>query len=306
MTLYVSLSIGLSIAEFANAYIMKMALDLLEGQNEDISFLEKLSSSGKLILILIFSQVGIAVFQSQNDFLMALLTQRIKHGINGLIFDKVIKKSIQRDPTFSIGEITNLTQVDAERIASLGGNFNRTIIAPLEIFSGMVWIYILTGKAAFIGLFVIFVCFYLNFNLMKKYKMFRARFMDAKDKRGKLVNEVFSNIRFIKMAGLENMFFEKIIKIKKEEMYWMMRDMMNDVVFIGLMNLTPLLFLAAVFSGYIWFKGNLTVSLVFTVIQIYNIFKQNFRGLPYVIAKILDLLVSSQRLVFFLLSEREH
>ena len=303
LALYTFLYIALSVIKFANAYIMKMALDLLERQKEDISFLEKLESSGKLILVLIFSQVGLALLQAQYDFIDALLCERIKHGINRLIFDKVMKKSIQRDPTFTTGEINNLTQVDTDRLAGMGRRLTKLVLYPIEIIVSMIWIYIMTGKAALAGVLVIVVCFYFNIKIMKNYKLCKSKFLDAKDKRGKLVNEVFSNIRFIKMAGMENLYFRKIMDLKKKELYWIWRDYLNGTFFIALLNWTALLFLAAIFGAYIWLEGNLTVSMVFTVMQIFNIFKRNFRNLPYVFARMLDLVVSCQRVAFFLLSE---
>ena len=301
--IYSAVSIALSAVEFLNAQVMGMALKSLEHQPPDATFLQKLQGAGKLVFVLIFSQVFMTILKAQNRFIITLLTQRIKHGINGLIFDKVMMKSIQRDPTFSIGEITNITQVDVERIANMGNFVNRIVIAPVEILGGMVWLYFLVGNIIWMGIAVILLCLWLNTFLLRKYKMYRSKFLDAKDKRGKLINEVFSNIRYIKMSGLENYFLQKIQKIKNEELLWIKKDFINATQFIVLLGAAPLLFLVTIFGGYIYFKGPLDVALIFLVMQVYNIFKSNFTSLPYVIAWCLDLTVSGQRITFFLLSE---
>ena len=280
-----------------------MALDQLQHQSNSTPFIEKLESTGKLIFILIFSQVGLTVLQAQNNLIIRLLTERIKHGVNGLVFAKVMKKSIQRDPTYSIGQIANLTQVDVRRVSNMSNFINRIVVAPIEIVAGLIWIYLLIGNAALFGLPVIFVSMYLNLSLAKRYKLFRAKYMSSKDKRGKLVSEVFGNIRFIKMAGLENVFFQKVQAVKKEELYWVMRDYMNDVLLILLAVATPDFFLATLFSASLYLNGNLTVSLVFTVMQIYNIFRMNFNSLPFMVTWVVDLTVSCERLTLFLLSE---
>lgn len=46
------------------------------------------------------------------------------HGINGIVFQKVMRKSMQRDTTFSLGEITNITQDDASKISNVGSFVN--------------------------------------------------------------------------------------------------------------------------------------------------------------------------------------
>jgi hypothetical protein len=58
---------------------------------------------------LIFSELFITVTKTQNSFMLRLLPQRIQHGVNCLIYQKVMRKSMQRDTTFSLGEITNIT-----------------------------------------------------------------------------------------------------------------------------------------------------------------------------------------------------
>ena len=297
------MSIACSVLNLVNVQIMRMALQDLQNQPEDADLETKLKGTGKLILALLFSQIFSTVLNSQNQFIVALLTQRIKHGINGLILDKVMMKSIQRDPTFSIGEITNLTQVDVERISNMGSFVNRIFTAPFELCIGLIWLYFLIGYSMFFGVFIIIANLVLNAFLAKKYKRYNSQFLDAKDRRGKLITEVFNSIRFIKMEGLENHFIQKIMKVRMEELNWVKWDFINAIMFIALLNITPLMFLGFMFGAYIYFYGSLTVPLVYTVLQIYNTIRWNFNGIPQAISWILDLIVSGQRVTFFLLSE---
>ena len=301
--LYMILSTILSTIEFLNAKIMQMALEDLQGQEAGATFEQKLKGAGKLIFALIFTQVLSTLLRQQNEFIINLLTQRIKHGVNGLIFDKVMMKSIQRDPTFSVGEITNITQVDVERISNMGSMVNRIFIAPIQIIAGTVWLWFLVGNVLFMGLAFLIIMIFVNIEFSKEYKLFRTKFLHIKDKRGKLVTEVFSNIRYIKMSGLENYFLKKIQTIKDKELYWIKRDFNMATGFIILNNATPLIFLCLIFGGYMYFYGIFTVALIFTVMQVYNIFRWNFSSLPFIITWCLDIMVSGKRITFFLLSE---
>lgn len=79
--------------------------------------------------------------------------------------------------------------------------------------------------------------------------------MDSKDKRGKLISEVFSNIRYIKIAGLENYFLEKIVKAKDEELKWIWANFNRATYSITINNGVPLIFLATIFGTYIFIHG---------------------------------------------------
>ena len=57
-----------------------------------------------------------------------MLTQRIQNGVNGLIYQKVMRKSVQRDTTFSLGEITNITQDDSGKISNISSAVNRILL----------------------------------------------------------------------------------------------------------------------------------------------------------------------------------
>ena len=301
--LYIMLSMSFSGVEFLNAQIMNLALKELETYTPETTFETKFKGAGRLVTALVFSQAMITIINCQNVFIIRLLTQRIKHGVNGLIFDKVMMKSIKRDTTFSIGEITNITQVDVERISNMGSYINRLFIAPFEIIIGHIWLYFLVGNALFFGLILMIFIVFANYVISIKYKKYRTKFLDVKDRRGKLITEVFSNIRFIKMSGLENYFLQKIQDVKDEELKWIQKNLVRGAYSITVNNATPVLFLAAIFGSYIWLYGNLDVAMIFTVIQIYNIFRNNFRSIPYIIMWMLDLVVSGQRITFFLLSE---
>lgn len=233
-----------------------------------------------------------------------MLTQRIQNGVNGIIFQKVMRKSVQRDSTFSMGEITNISQDDSAKISNISGAVNRLFIAPLEIIGGAVWLYFLVGAWPLLfGTIIMVGSLYLNIQMSKKWQMYQTKTMDSKDKRGKLISEVFSNIRYIKIAGLENYFLEKIMKAKDEELKWIGANMKRGALSITLNNGVPLIFLLTIFGTYIFINGKLDIPTIFTVMQVFNIFTFNFRAIPYMMIYILDVIIAGQRISFFLLSE---
>ena len=107
--IYAFLSVVISLTEYLNAWIMKAALTALKDQPDDVTFNEKLQGVGKLVFALIASKLVLTIVTSNNLFHIYIASNKITNSINGLIFNKIKKKSLERDKLFSLGEITNLS-----------------------------------------------------------------------------------------------------------------------------------------------------------------------------------------------------
>ena len=290
--------------EFVNAQIMNMALKGMEKISAGASFEEKMEVAGKLVIALVASDLALNLLKSQNNFIMELLTNRIKNGFNAMIFQKVAMKSMKRDTTFSIGEIVNISQNDTWRISTLGTKTNRLIIAPFEIIFGLVWLAFIVGiKPLAWGIASLVICLCMTTYISKTYLKMRAGYLKAADARGKLLSETFTNIRFIKMCGLENYFLNKNMGVKQTELNWIGKLFFTMIGAETVNEAIPVLFLASIFSSYMYYYGYLSIPTIFLVMQVYNIFEGNFKFLTFIINWMMDIIVSGQRILFFLLSE---
>lgn len=81
------------------------------------------------------------VFSCLNNYQINMTATKITNSLNSLIFDKLKKKSLERDKLFSLGEITNLSTVDSNRISNMGSSLSRILILPIEIVVGLLWMY---------------------------------------------------------------------------------------------------------------------------------------------------------------------
>ena len=257
---------------------MNLALKGLEKITKDSTALDKIRVAGWLIAALIASDLALTVLKSQNKFIMILVTRRIKNGLDALIFEKVCMKSLKRDLTFSIGELVNLTQSDTATIANMGSFANRVLIAPIEIIVGILWMLKIVGLRPMISAMpIMIITLIININISNFYFKYRLRYLAWKDKRGKLITETFTNIRYIKMAGLENNFLMKICGVKSEELHWALKTLGTGIAAITINSSAPIIFLAVIFSTYMFFHGALTVPMIFLVIQVYNVFAATSR-----------------------------
>ena len=96
--------------------------------------------------------------------------------------------------------------------------------------------------------------------------------MDVKDKRGKLINETFKNIRFIKMSALESYFMKRIVDIKLEELGWVRRNFYRMFTSNIINSLGPFLFMTTMYSFHLYWTGRLKLEDAFVSSIIFGIF----------------------------------
>ena len=138
------------------------------------------------------------------------------------------------------------------------------IIVPIEVMIGGVWLFDLFGVALFPALSVLILVTGLNYHLSKLYKKYKIKLMEAKDIRGQIISEVFNNIKYIKISGLENFFLSKILSSKENELFWRNKFVNRSLTSMVINNAGPMVFLVTLFTVYMWLGNTLTVPLIFT------------------------------------------
>lgn len=79
---------------------------------------------------------------------------------------------MERDTTFSMGEITNLTQIDSNKFANISSFGGRVIMIPFEIIFGIIMLYKLMGNAIWPALGIMISVMVANLYLGRLFKKF--------------------------------------------------------------------------------------------------------------------------------------
>lgn len=93
--------------------------------------------------------------------------------------------------------------------------------------------------------------------------------MTAKDNRTKCANQIFTQIKFIKINALEEFFKSKLFAYRKEEVKYLYRRYFTNACIIFSVWLSPLLILNSVFGAYVWLGNTLTPSNTFAIISLF-------------------------------------
>ena len=236
-------------------------------------------------------------------FYLSISGVRISNSLKCLVYDKMLRKSSEREALFTLGEITNVVQVDCSSFEYLADYGSLLFSIPLETIAGFIGIYLLMGLAIVPAAAVLLLAVGGNYIISKRYKTNKKRYMAAKDTRARVVFEMFENIRFVKLAALESLYIWEVLKRKEQELKYIKNLLIRFVVSTGFNDIGPTLFLISINAFYIFMYGNLSIQKAITTTLILNVFKRNFRFLPDLMVFLIDLQVSSRRISYYLASE---
>ena len=298
------LGLGASITSYANAYVVYVGLGVFKDfENKSHDKYQIYYDLAKITIGIAISSFIYSTIESIQANYMFVIGARIGNGLRYMLYEKMMRKSSEREALFTQGEITNIIQVDASNFELLGVNFGQLVTLPIEIFIGYAGLYLMMDFAALPAIGVLIISVILNVILSNMYDTLKVKYMEKKDERAKIMIELFENISFIKLSCLEHAYISKCIP-KKEDEIRVISDLFNRYVYSNIFNeLTPILLVFIINVSYICTFGSLSIQKVFTGLIIINVFKRNLRLMPEVMVFMVDSAVSARRISFYLFSE---
>ncbi|KAJ9099303.1 hypothetical protein QFC21_004184 [Naganishia friedmannii] len=128
-------------------------------------------------------------------------TMRIRGGLVTLIYKKSLVLSNGEKGGRTTGDITNLQSVDATRVGDLTQYLHIAWSGPLQIILAFISLYRLIGWQSFVGVAIMVVSLPINTVISRYLKDLQKEQMKNKDARSRLMNEILTNIRSIKLRG---------------------------------------------------------------------------------------------------------
>ena len=256
-----------------------------------------------IISALIFSGIFIGLFDRQLEFYVGLLTTEIKMVTNAMIVSKAQKKPIQREKQYSAPAIINLASSDTSKLSNFSNYITNIIVMPVTILQNISMLFFMMGYSVFPAMLCLFVALSINALISRKFITKFRLIMKQSDERIKKISEAICNIRYIKMSAMENFFIDKICNIKQQELDEMRKQflMTNFVQFVN--QLSPIAFMISLIGFSFLFGNSLEMAALFGSMRSFNKFRMTMREVPFTITRIFGVLVSTERINDFLLSE---
>lgn len=148
---------------------------------------------------------------------MFLVGLRMRTALIAAIYRKALRMSNSARKESTVGEIVNLMSVDAQRFMDVTAYINMIWSAPLQIALALYFLWEILGPSVLSGLAVMIILIPVNALLAGKVRNLQIKQMKNKDERVKLMNEVLSGIKVLKLYAWEPSFEEQILKIRNKE-----------------------------------------------------------------------------------------
>lgn len=194
-------------------FVFSVLIDFVEKKNEDR---EAWKGYFYAVLMLLTAMLQTLIL-SQYFHRMFIVGLRIRTALISAIFRKSLRMSNKSRKDTTVGEIVNLMAVDAQRFMDLTAYINLIWSAPLQIILALVFLWPILGPSVLAGLAVMIILIPVNGFIANKVKTLQIKQMKNKDERVKLMNEVLSGIKVLKLYAWEPSFEQQVLKIRNKE-----------------------------------------------------------------------------------------
>lgn len=249
------------------------------------------------IAVIIVIYLAYVTLNVQREFKTQLLSIHFKAGLLNMIYQKALKVVSKT----SVGTAVNIQQVDAARIYESLPWMGSLIICPVQIIFSIYLLILTDGMAGLVGTGCLVIILALNSYLYRFITVLNDKILTAKDDRMKETNEIFNNIKFLKLFAWEQALLKRLLAARSEEIKrWRSYYHFYSVTIFGLW-LTPVVTAVTIFLYYKFVMGlQLTSATAFVTLSVLFILQEPIRELPSAINSALQAAVSGRRVEEFM------
>ncbi|KAG8247448.1 Canalicular multispecific organic anion transporter 1 [Homalodisca vitripennis] len=261
---------------------------------------------GCMYAALMFITSIVQMFLLNRYFLtMNFVGIRITTALISAIYRKSLKLSNAARKQSTLGEVVNLMAVDASAFQQLMVSLNLVWSAPLQITLALYFLWQLLGPAVLAGLAVMILMVPVNVWLVRQNRRLRIKQMKYKDERIKIMNEVLSGIKVLKLYAWEPSFEQKITNIRQKEINVLKTAVYYNTCSIFVFSMTPYLVALASFAFFVLYDDHniLDAQTAFVSLSLFNILRFPLAMLPQVMNSLVLTAVSMKRINKFLNNE---
>ncbi|KAJ2737623.1 hypothetical protein H4R23_001706 [Coemansia sp. Cherry 401B] len=222
------------------------------------------------------------------------------------IYRKTMALSNDARQQYNVGGIVTHMSVDSQRLADFFANFSHHLwSSPLQIILALYLLYRTLGWTTFAGVLAMVISIPTSARLSRTMRDMNKLLMGYRDQRMKIMDEVLSGIKIIKLYAWESSFIRRINEVRvKLELATIRRYGMVQAVFSFVVTLVPFVVSFSTFGLYTLADnvshGPLTPQLVFVSLTLFNMLRFPLSFGPMVIPGLLEAMVSSKRIFDFL------
>ncbi|XP_069613612.1 ATP-binding cassette sub-family C member 5-like [Ranitomeya imitator] len=218
---------------------------------------------------------------------------RLKGAVLALAFRKILKLKVSKD--ISTGELVNMSSSDGHRLYEAASIGCMLAVTPVIVLVGLLYTAFFLGPTALMGS-AAFILFYPLMMLASKFTAyFRKKCIGITDQRVRVMNEILTSIRFIKMYAWEKTFVRNIQAIRRAERAFLEKAGYIQSVTTGIAPIVTVVASVCTFTLHMALGYDLTAPQAFTVVTVFNSMTSSLKIIPIAVRAASEASVSISR-----------
>lgn len=283
-------------------FVNPMVLDLLIGY---VNSEDPLWRGLLFAFTMFFSSMVESLLNGQYDYGIFCVAMRMRSAMINAVYHKALKLSSTARGQFTTGEIVNLMSVDTQRIMDYMQVFNLLWVTPLQIGIAIFLLWGQLGVATMGGVGVMLLLLPINGVITAYIRKYQVALMKQKDKRTKLMNEILSGIKVLKLYAWEKSFEGRVEDIRGSEINSLKVQAYLSAAVIFAFTAAPFLVALASFAVFVLIDPTnvLDANKAFVSLSLFNILRVPMAFLPMLITFTAMFFVSLARINKYLRCE---
>ncbi|XP_070538464.1 ATP-binding cassette sub-family C member 5-like [Ptychodera flava] len=281
-----------SLGSFFNTVLLRHLLAYVQGSESNLLY------GIGLTCALVISETMKSLALSASTLIQTTNAVRLRCAIVTLVYQKVLKfRNLQGK---AIGEIINLFTNDGHRVFEACLRIHLAVNGPFIMLLTATYTAYILGPAALLGSALFFLILPLQILFSKLLGSLRVKTVRITDTRVRMVNEMITYIKLIKMYAWEKPFAKKMAGIRRRE-----KKLLQFAGFAQSVNISwnPIIQGAAIvltFVVHIATGNDLTAATAFTVVTMFALARTALTAAPKAMKTLSEGCVAAKRMQIFL------
>ncbi|KAI4831629.1 hypothetical protein KUCAC02_001165 [Chaenocephalus aceratus] len=246
--------------------------------------------------------IGLALLHHLYFYHVQRTGMKIRVAMCHMIYNKALCLSSSAMGKTTTGQIVNLLSNDVNKFDDVTIFLHFLWVAPLQaaVVVGLLWMEI--GPSCLAGMVVLMILMPMQTMFGRHFSKFRSKTASLTDDRIRMMNEVVSGIRIIKMYAWEKPFSALVSEVRRKEISKIMKSSYLRGLNMASFFCASKIILFITFTLYVLLGNTITASRVFVTVSLYTAVRLTVTlFFPSAIEKLFESRVSIRRIQEFLM-----
>ncbi|XP_061571906.1 ATP-binding cassette sub-family C member 4-like [Cololabis saira] len=250
------------------------------------------------------SAFGQTILQHLYFYHVQRIGMKARVAICHMIYKKALRLSNESMGRTTTGQIVNLLSNDINRFDEIVLDLHYLWLGPLQAVVIIFFLWYEVGVSCMAGVATIAVMLPVQTMFGKLFGIFRSRTAVLTDSRIRIMNEVVSGIRIIKMYAWEKPLSALVTEVRRKEIGQILKSSYLRGLNLASFFASSKIIVFVTFTVYALLGNTITASTVFVTVSLYGTIKLTVTlFFPLAIEKLSETVVSIRRIKHFLMLE---